>query len=384
MGMLDSIHLARWLENAKFPKDLELTLIPTSPMRKMHPRLKKWLENKKAESNSTIIVSPWLVALAIPLWFADRDILFRRRLLGMLVRSSIAKYQPDIVHLLETQGAGYAYLESTRAGVDPNLKPKIILTLFGSDLFWFSQFPKHEVRLRRLLRQVDFLSTECSRDLVLARKLGFTGHGISGAPVGGGLPEEKIVRPRTKEVRNVISIKGYGGSWGLGHLVIPILAKHSDFLQQKKVVIYSASRKAAKACREYLVPIGVPYEIHKKHSLTQERLLEIFRSSLIHIGISKSDGLPASMLESMSQGAFPIQSRTACIDGWFEHGVSGLATEPTSFGISQAITSVTSGHIDFEKARSLNFDKLLMSYSLEKLAHDASTGIYLTLSSQPS
>lgn len=381
VGMLDSIHLARWLENAKFPKEFEVILIPTSPMRKIHPRLKNWLDIKKTDPYCKITLSPWLIALAIPLWLADRDLVLRRRLLGLVIRSSISKYKPGIVHLLESQGAGYGYLQSTRAQLNLTAQPRIILTLFGSDLFWFSQFPKHKDRLQRLLYKVDFLSTECSRDLVLARTLGFTGQGVSGHPVGGGLQEENIVSPSAGQVRDIISIKGYGGTWGLGHLVIPVLAKHSDVLREKKVVIYSASRRAARACRAYLGPLGVTYEIYKKHSLTQEELLEIFRSSLMHIGISKSDGLPASMLESMSQGAFPIQSRTACIDGWFEHGVSGLATEPNTQGISQAIEAVSSGLLDFEKARAMNVNKILQSYNLGNLGDDPSAGIYLKFSS---
>ena len=66
-------------------------------------------------------------------------------------------------------------------------------------------------------------------------------------------------------------------------------------------------------------------------------MLELFERARIHVGISLSDGVPASMLESIVTGAFPIQSNTACCDGWLINQKSGLLVSPELVEIVAAL-----------------------------------------------
>jgi len=65
----------------------------------------------------------------------------------------------------------------------------------------------------------------------------------------------------------------------------------------------------------------------QKGALAHEEVLKIFSSSLVYIGLSKSDGISASMIEAMAQGAVPIQSRTSCGEEWLEDGIGGYLVD---------------------------------------------------------
>ena len=53
-----------------------------------------------------------------------------------------------------------------------------------------------------------------------------------------------------------------------------------------------------------------------------------FGAARIHVGLSISDGISQSLIESMVMGAFPIQSCTACANEWIENGKSGFLVPP--------------------------------------------------------
>jgi len=45
-----------------------------------------------------------------------------------------------------------------------------------------------------------------------------------------------------------------------------------------------------------------------------------------------------SFLQALAMGSFPIQTRTACVHEWIEHGTSGIIVQPDDIeGIADAI-----------------------------------------------
>ena len=54
----------------------------------------------------------------------------------------------------------------------------------------------------------------------------------------------------------------------------------------------------------------------------------MFLKSRAALGLSLSDGLPATVKEAMCMGAFPIQTLTSCAGEWFTNQVSGILVEP--------------------------------------------------------
>jgi glycosyltransferase involved in cell wall biosynthesis len=331
LGMADSVHVARWLKAALANSEVDVLLVPTSPHRRVHPEIRA-LIGKPQSPHGRLKIHSLLRFISIFVWILDRQFLLGGRFRALFIGRVIKHHQPDLVHIMETQNGGYPYLAyaSRSPLLEAKRKYRIVLTLFGSDLYWYSRFADHQARLSRLLPKVDVLAAECERDIILAKRLGFVGKVAKLSPVSGGLDPMQIGHPESPEefaARDVISIKGYGGTWGLGHVAIEELSKIPEKLVGKRIVVFSAERSSRQAAAKFLRPLGIEYRLYPKFALSHSDMLNLYRKSLIYIGLSKSDGLPASMLEAMSQGAYPVQTSSACIDGWFESNASGTVVD---------------------------------------------------------
>lgn len=289
---------------------------------------------------------------AIPLWLMDR--VFCGFFLGRLIRFELARFKPDLLHLNETQGAGYAFLAGNLL---PNPKMTTLLTLYGSDLYWFRQFDKHLKKLKRLLPLLDQLSCECERDQKLALELGFRGKFMPIVPAFGGV---NLVRKiSNNSARRTIAIKGYQNKWGQALVALKALREAQDCLAGYRVVVYSSSWRTSIAAWHMLATTKINLTVHKKGSLAHEKVLSLFRESIIYIGLSKSDGISASMIEAMSQGAVPIQSRTSCCDEWIEDQVGGFLVDyDDSSEIARLVREILSDPNIVRRAQKSNFKAL--------------------------
>ena len=72
-----------------------------------------------------------------------------------------------------------------------------------------------------------------------------------------------------------------------------------------------------------------------------------FGAARIHVGLSISDGISQSLIESMVMGAFPIQSCTACANEWIENGKSGFLVPPEDpYRVAEALRcALTDDHL---------------------------------------
>jgi glycosyltransferase involved in cell wall biosynthesis len=285
--------------------------------------------------------------------------LFDGRVRAWLIRKAILKFRPEFIHAMETQNGAYPLSRAlTHVHKKKLLSPPVLLTLFGSDLYWYSRFPEHRNRILTALRLVDFLALECERDRRLALELGYKGKFLPLRPVARGISPELLLEKNNLEVeqqRKSIAVKGYSGTWGLAHVAIEALALSKVDISAFTVEIFSAERGAIRAAKKYLLPKGIQYKVYKKGTLQHFEVLKLLRRSLIYIGLSRSDGLPSSMLEAMSQGAFPIQTSTACLDGWLENGETGFAvSEPSAALVANLIEGAFNSPELLESARSKN------------------------------
>jgi glycosyltransferase involved in cell wall biosynthesis len=313
--MVDSIHVARWI--AQFDaSDVEFTLFPSTPNRRVHSMIKDMIAK-----NGNIKIVPFGGKLSIPLW--GMDLFFSDYARGLLLRRILKRDQPDFVHALELQHGGYI---TSRALEDASLKTPFIATNYGSDIYWFQQFPKHLSKIKRLLARADRYSAECNRDVELAKKYGFTGEVMPVFPNAGGFTEEQLNRPLTPTAeRKVIAIKGYEGWVGRASVAIEALYSLTEELADYKIIFYSCNAKTIRLVKKLKRQTGLNVEWHGKGDLSHTQMLDLFASARIYIGISLSDGISTSLLEAMAMGAFPIQTSTACVDDWFTSGSEGLA-----------------------------------------------------------
>ena len=61
-------------------------------------------------------------------------------------------------------------------------------------------------------------------------------------------------------------------------------------------------------------------------------ILEYFMEARVYIGLAISDGLSTSMVEAMSSGGFPIQSRNSSAPEFLRDGITGGVVDPYDIG----------------------------------------------------
>jgi len=334
VGMFDSVHFARWLEQFQ-DQEISFILFPSSPHRRIHPKLSMLLNSNGRAHYSLTPLSRYF---GLPLWILDK--LLDNASRGLLLKRVILKAKPEFVHALELQNAGYLVLKSLGKSKPENLKS--IFTNYGSDIFWFRRFPKHLQKLKALLNLADIYSAECDRDIALARELGFDGTTMPVRPNAGGFSEQVLNAPLTEAAeRKTIAIKGYHGWVGRAHVAIESISLIASQLREYRVVFYSSNLSTARLARKLAKRTGLDIETNKKGALSHEQMLNLFSRSAVYVGLSESDGISTSLLEAMAMGAVPVQTSTACCDEWFseETGVAikNIEAGEVSKGILRAL-----------------------------------------------
>lgn len=229
--------------------------------------------------------------------------------------------QPDLVHSFEMQSCSYPILKTMNVYADV----KWLYSCWGSDMYFYQKSAIHLVKIKEVLKRVDYLHTDCKRDLKTATNLGFSGNYLGAIPGGGGYNIESFqnyIKPKKK--RNVILVKGYEHKFGRAINIIKAIQLLELDLDNYKVVVFGAHPIVV----NYIKENELPFKCYSKNELTQQELLKIMGQSLIYIGNSVSDGMPNTLLEAIIMGAFPIQSNpggaTAEI---IDHGTNGLLIE---------------------------------------------------------
>ena len=330
VAMVDSVHTGRWI--SQFDGEaIEFMLFPSTPHRRVHSLIKQRLILKV---ETKVRISQWMNWAALPLGIAD--LVFANFFRAKLLAREIDKFKPDLIHIMETQHAGYL---TDRALKTVKSEPKIILSIWGSDLFWFQRFPKHRQKISLLFPRVNILITECERDEALATKLGFVGECVYGIPASGGF-DWRLLNDSHRQVlpskRKIVAIKGYSGFVGLGPLAIRSLVSLVNQLRSYEIVIYSCSYRTAQMAKRLRKRSGLNIQIKLKHSMTTKQMEDLFLSARVVVGVSLSDGLPATVKEAVCTGAFPVQTDTSCAGEWLKDGVSVLLVPPNDIGALSA------------------------------------------------
>lgn len=333
VAMSDSIHTARWIKQI-VAHGWDVRLFPVHNHGIVHPEL------------NCIFVYHTLMAQCGGLnrkLRLQRYRLFRvgRDFFGMELLSRfwpqgrkqqlkriINEFKPDIIHSLEFQAAGYL-VAKVKKEIGRNF-PAWIATNWGSDIYYFRNFPEHEVRIREVLEQCDYYSCECQRDVCLAEGLGLKGLSLPVLPNAGGFDMELLDRFRQEgpvSSRRNIMLKGYQHWVGRALVALEALGKCADLLDGYELTIHSASPETREAARVFRRKTGVKVTV-LPHKTPHEKIMKIYGASRLAIGLSLSDGISTSFLEAMVMGALPIQSWTACVDEWCEDGVSCLLVPP--------------------------------------------------------
>lgn len=242
------------------------------------------------------------------------------RVLAALIR----KLQPDLIHSLEFQHCGYLVL-SARDRLGAAGFPKWLATNWGSDIYYYRQLELHRQQISRLLRNVDYYSCECERDVGMAREMGLAAPVLPVMPNTGGFNIEVAARMRfahQPSARKLIMVKGYQHFAGRAMVALEAIERCADLLRGYQVVVYAASPEIhgrIDELREWL-----KIDIRMLHHVPHDYMLRMFSRARIYLGVSASDAISTSLLEAMAMGAFPIQTNTSCCTEWIQNGVTGM------------------------------------------------------------
>jgi len=239
----------------------------------------------------------------------------------------IKKLQPDVIHSLEIQGAGY--LVSDVKKYYRGQFPPWLVTNWGSDIYLFGRLDGHVDKIKDVLSACDYYSCECQRDVHLARQMGFGGEVLPVMPNTGGFDLERVAelrQPGLTSARRTILLKGYQGWVGRALVGLRAIALCADELKEYKIVIYLADNDVKIAAELLSKTSGL--EIETVPLCSHDDMLRLFGRARVYVGLNISDAISTSLLEAIVMGAFPIQSCTSCADEWIVDGESGLIVPP--------------------------------------------------------
>ena len=237
----------------------------------------------------------------------------------------IRKLKPDLIHSMEFQHAGYNVL-AARDILGADRFPRWLATNWGSDIYYYRNFPDHRAQISRLLKSVDLYSCECERDVTLARELGLKAPALPVMPNTGGFDLDEAQRLRSSlkpSKRKLLMVKGYQSFAGRALTALDAVLKCADVLKDWRIVVYSATPEVVERAEELRAFHGINISI--LNQAPHERILKYLAYSRAYLGVSVSDAISTSMLEAMAMGAFPIQTNTACCNEWFEDGKTGFS-----------------------------------------------------------
>lgn len=287
----------------------------------------------------------------------------------------INKIKPDIIHSMETQGAGYLVYDVKSIYYKNQKFPKWWHANWGSDIYLFGRLKEHEAKIKEVLSTCDYYSCECKRDVRLALDNGFNKTILPVYPNSGGL-KINVIEKNTNNIppsaRKYIMLKGYQGWAGRALVGIRAIARCSDILNGFTLVIYTnTSANDIKIASELLMnDFNIPVILLPDGS-DHELILNYHSQARISIGLSIGDAISTSLLEAMSVGSFPIQSNTSCANEWIQEGITGITVPPEDPEIIEnAIRKALINDRLVDKASLLNMEKIRDLANFDKLKQE--------------
>ena len=368
VGMVNSIHLVRWVEHLYNYKKLEILIFPVFPAR-VHPRLLKILNLSDKKSNIKIAyLLPWG---KLNFWLLKfMNFLFKSFFFSYWLNFLIKKTNPEYIHSHELSTSSILCLKARL-----NFKgtfPKWIVTNWGSDLYFFYKKKKFKENLKKVLQLSNFYSAECRRDYKIAKKIGINATFLDCITNSGGIPLQSVKKINKKQLtssRKIILIKGYHGLFGLALNSIKAIQKISQHLREYTIVVYSADQIVVDYCNSISKKLDLKFQIHSNNiNLTQKKMYGLFSKAKVYIGISKSDGISTSLLEAMALGAFPIQSNTSCANEWILNNKTGYILPPYNIKlISKKILLAINNDKQVDLAAKLNWKTIVNKADSNKI-----------------
>ena len=328
--MVNSIHLNKWLSLFRNTNH-DFLIFPSTVFKKPNEEYIKYDKTFLLNSSKKFKLFHISKSLFNFLFLKIDHLIFNRVFQKYFLGKVINKFNPDFIHTIEFQNAGYLYSDYLKKNYKKNIW---ILTNWGSDINYFKNFDFHKKKIKRLLSLADKYSAECLRDYNLAKKYGFKGKNLPCFPNTGGINyslTKKYIPNSFSEKEKIILVKGYQSIFSNASLVIKVFGKLHKELMNYKIIFFSCDDKLIPDINNLIYKYNLNVNIiSQKRPIKNIDMMKLYSKSLIIISNSLSDGISTSMLEAMSMGVFPVQSNASCFQGWVDHKKNGYIFKKNS------------------------------------------------------
>lgn len=229
------------------------------------------------------------------------------RNLGKEFEKFVQEIDPDLVHSFELHNSCFPILST----MNKNKKLLWLCSSMGKDLFNFKDTPKLRKEIQKALTRINFLITDCARDIKLAKELGYKNKILGALPRGGGIDNNKFLKYINKPAseRRTILVNGGHGKFGKPIIVLKALQELKQELKNYKVIVFNTDTEVIKYCNKIKIDSILNVSIYSSRKLLpHEEIMRLMGESLIYVNNNILDGIPSTLLESISMGAFPIHS----------------------------------------------------------------------------
>ena len=347
---MPSVHVIRWVENLK-DTDYELYWFDVLNKGKIKEldsviQFTDWKKRKIKSIKGEFFIYkniPELHEFVLP---------YLEKTANEALEKIILEIQPDIVHSFEMQSCSYPILKT----MNKFENIKWIYSCWGSDLYYYQNFKRHNFKIKNVLKRINYLITDCERDSIIAKKLGFNSAFLGVIPGGAGFKINELQSYKLPiSERKIILIKGYEHDFGRGLNVVKAIEQINLTNLQYQVVIFGAHNSVLSYVRDR----KLNFKVYSRQQLNHKEVLQLMGKSLLYIGNSISDGLPNSLLEALVMGAFPIQSNPGNVTAeLISDGINGLLiNNPNDIELIKnlLLKALNSGNL-IHNAQNINFD----------------------------
>ena len=250
--------------------------------------------------------------------FAQRQ---GRRLLGLpnppdmagyWLAQIIRRWQPHVVHTLGIVQSGEFFFEMRQKHKLEGIGKWVLQTRGGSDLALSHLDPESVGHIGEVMRGCDQLVSDNRENFRIARSLGVREDqfaDIAPVPGTGGIDVDVLASRWSgtpSERRLILLPKAYEGPWAKVLPVYEALKLCWERIQPCEIQMLSMNPETR--MWYWALPRAIRDHCRVSNRVARQRVLELMTTARVMLAPSLVDGVPNSMYEAMSAGAFPIVS----------------------------------------------------------------------------
>lgn len=219
--------------------------------------------------------------------------------LNKIVNKTIRNNKIDTIWIHDLQSGGYLL------DLDTVSNEKIIITLYGNDLYFFKNYKIHSERISSILDKTSLLHTETLRDQLISRNTFSYGGDFlpiisaTASTINSDLKPEIVI---DKEYFLIVK-----GSYRFRSTLIDffkILQDEKDFYINKKIIIFGASPEDTLNAYRLNHVCGLNIETTKV--ISNLELMNLMKKSIFHLSATLSDGVANTCKEAVINDCIPI------------------------------------------------------------------------------